>query len=173
MTKRKYVVLIVILVLALALTAFCLWYTRPMTFDHLSPEVDLPACQEIRVDATYHNASHDRDEYELTISPDDPAFDQLLSLLEHQTYRCSLRNLLPQTSRTVSLQPGDFQWHIILEYEEAVLFPDGTWGKGALLQFHSFYDGTLDVSFAGNHWQAVVPKQEQWLSDLMQLILDA
>ena len=29
MTKRKYVVLIVILVLALALTAFCLWYTRP------------------------------------------------------------------------------------------------------------------------------------------------
>ena len=75
MTKRKYVVLIVILVLALALTAFCLWYTRPMTFDHLSPEVDLPACQEIRVDATYHNASHDRDEYELTISPDDPAFD--------------------------------------------------------------------------------------------------
>ena len=45
MTKRKYVVLIVILVLALALTAFCLWYTWPMTFDHLSPEVDLPACQ--------------------------------------------------------------------------------------------------------------------------------
>ena len=129
MTKRKYVVLIVILVLALALTAFCLWYTRPMTFDHLSPEVDLPACQEIRVDATYHNASHDRDEYELTISPDDPAFDQLLSLLEHQTYRRSMRNLLPQTSRTVSLQPGDFQWHIILEYEEAVLFPDGTWEK--------------------------------------------
>ena len=75
MTKRKYVVLIVILVLALALAAFCLWYTRPMTFDHLSPEVDLPACQKIRVDATYHNASHDRDEYELTISPDDPAFD--------------------------------------------------------------------------------------------------
>ena len=168
--KRILIALCVIAALAALAAAFCLWYTRPMSFADLSPGVDLPSCDEIRIYATYHNGTpRDMDEYELTLTPEDPAFEPLLSLLEDQTYRRSLKNLLPQGTRYHNTQPGDFRWEVILHYEDEVLFPNGSWGKGDLLQFRDFY-GALDVSFDGEIWRAAVPDQNQWLSEIMELI---
>lgn len=167
--KRILIALCVVAVLALLAAIFCFWYTRPVSFADLSPGVDLPPCQEIRIYATYYNGSQDLDDYELTITPEDPAFDQLLSLFEAQTYRRSLGNLLPQGTRHHNTQPGDFRWEVILHYEDEVLFPNGSWGRGDLLQFRDFF-GALDVFFDGEIWQATVPDQDQWLSDVMEII---
>ena len=164
--KKKWIILAAI---AAALAAFALWYTRPVPFQNLIPEAELPPCQQIRVYASYEEEGADRQEYEMTITPEDLSFDPLLSLFTDQSYRRSLWNLLPRGGRTHSTRPGDFRWWAILDYEETVVLPDGSEGSGSLLQFSNFY-GTLDVSVLGEDWQANTDHQEQWLWEVMEII---
>ena len=104
--KKKWIILATI---AVALTVFCLWYTRPIPFQDLIPGTDLSPCQQIRVYASYEKDISQREEYELTITPEDPSFDPLLSLFTDRSYRRSLRNLLPRGGRIHNTQPGDFE----------------------------------------------------------------
>lgn len=165
-TKKKWIILAAV---AAALAAFGLWYTRPVPFQDLIPEVELPPCQQIRVYASYEKDISQREEYELTITPEDSSFDPLLALFTDRSYRRSLRNLLPRGGRTHSTRPGDFRWWAILDYEETVILADGSEGSGSLLQFSNFY-GTLDISVLGEDWQANTDHQEQWLWEVMEVI---
>ena len=164
--KKKWIILAAV---AIALAAFCLWYTRPVPFQELIPGTELPPCQQLRVYASYEKDISQREEYELTITPEDPSFDPLLSLFTDRSYRRSLWNLLPRGGRTHSTRPGDFRWWAILDYEETVALPDGSEGSGSLLHFTNFY-GTLDVSVLGEDWQANTDQQEQWLWEVMEII---
>lgn len=166
--KKKWIILTAI---AVALTAFCLWYTRPIPFQELIPGTELPPCQQIRVYASYEKDISQREEYELTITPEDPSFDPLLSLFTDRSYRRSLRNLLPRGSRIHSTQPGDFEWLVYLDYEEPITLPDGSEGSGTLFRFTNFF-GTLDVSVLREDWQANTDQQEQWLWEVMEIIQD-
>ena len=166
--KKKWIILAAVTV---ALTAFCLWYTRPIPFQDLIPGAELPPCQQIRVYASYEKDISQREEYELTITPEDSSFDPLLSLFTDRSYRRSLRNLLPRGGRIHNTQPGDFEWLVYLDYEEPITLPDGSEGSGTLFHFTNFF-GTLDVSVLGEGWQANTDQQEQWLWEVMEIIQD-
>lgn len=166
--KKKWIILAAI---AVALTAFCLWYTRPIPFQDLIPGTDLSPCQQIRVYASYEKDISQREEYELTITPEDPSFDPLLSLFTDRSYCRSLRNLLPRGGRIHNTQPGDFEWLVYLDYEEPITLPDGSEGSGTLFRFTNFF-GTLDVSVLREDWQANTDQQEQWLWEVMEIIQD-
>lgn len=155
----------------MSLTVFCLWYTRPIPFQDLIPGTELPPCQQIRVYASYEKDISQREEYELTITPEDPSFDPLLSLFTDRSYRRSLRNLLPRGGRIHNTQPGDFEWLVYLDYEEPITLPDGSEGSGTLFRFTNFF-GTLDVSVLREDWQANTDQQEQWLWEVMEIIQD-
>lgn len=134
--KKKWLLLAAI---AAVLTAFCLWYTRPVPFQDLIPGAELPPCHQIRVHASYEREQgRQPEEYQLTITPEDPSFDPLLSLFTGQSYRRSLGNLLPRGGRIHSTQPGDFKWLVYLDYEEPITLPDGSEASGALLHFTNF-----------------------------------
>ena len=166
--KEKWIILAAI---AVSLTVFCLWYTRPIPFQDLIPGTELPPCQQIRVYASYEKDISQREEYELTITPEDPSFDPLLSLFTDRSYRRSLRNLLPRGGRIHNTQPGDFEWLVYLDYEEPITLPDGSEGSGTLFRFTNFF-GTLDVSVLREDWQANTDQQEQWLWEVMEIIQD-
>ena len=166
--KKKWLLLAAI---AAVLAAFCLWYTRPVPFQDLIPGAELPPCHQIRVYASYEKDISQREEYELTITPEDPSFDPLLSLFTDRSYCRSLRNLLPRGNRIHSTQPGDFEWLVYLDYEEPITLPDGSEGSGTLFRFTNFF-GTLDVSVLREDWQANTDQQEQWLWAVMEIIQD-
>ena len=171
MTKKKRGILIIALALVLAAAIFCLWYTRPLSFDQLSPDVDLPPCEEIQISANYASDGFPSHRYDLILTPEDPAFDQLLSLFEGQTYRRSLWNLLPQGAvQRHTLQPGDFLWAIHLGGYADTQFPDGTIAGGYLLDINNFY-GTVEVTFFGKTWRVNIPDMDQWLADVMDIIM--
>ena len=165
MTKKKRIALIAVLVLAV----FCLWYTRPIPFQDLIPGTELPPCQQIRVYASYEKDISQREEYELTITPEDPSFDPLLALFTDRSYRRSLRNLLPRGGRIHNTQPGDFEWLVYLDYEDPITLPDGSEGSGTLFRFTNFF-GTLDVSALREDWQANTRAMDQWLGEVMEVI---
>ena len=172
MTKKKRAVLIVIAVLVLALAASCLWYTRPMTLAQLTPEVaDHSPCEEIHVSASERSEDGAPASYVFTLTSNDPAFDQLPTLFEDQTYRRSLQNLLPGGSQSHSSQPGDFQWIVILEGYGQTILDDGSTVSGTMLQFSNFF-GSLSVNNvgSGDDWQVTVPSQDQWLTEVMEVI---
>ena len=156
-------------ILAVLLAAGSLWYTRPIPFQDLIPGTELPPYQQIRVYASYEKDISQREEYELTITPEDPSFDPLLSLFTDRSYRRSLRNLLPRGGRIHNTQPGDFEWLVYLDYEEPITLPDGSEGSGTLFRFTNFF-GTLDVSVLGEDWQANTDQQDQWLWEVMEII---
>ena len=164
--KKKWIILAAV---AIALAAFCLWYTRPIPFQELIPGKELPPCQQLRVYASYEKDISQREEYELTITPEDPSFDPLLSLFTDRSYRRSLWNLLPRGGRIHDPQPGDFQWQVYLDYEEPITLPDGSQGSGTLFHFTNFY-GALDVSVLGEDQRSSTDQQEQWLRSVMEAI---
>ena len=166
--KRILIALCVIAALAALAAAFCLWYTRPVSFADLSAEADVTSCQRLVVTASRQITSSDSEQYNLTLTPEDPAFDQLLSLFEAQTYRCTLGNLLSQGNHTWSdpLNPGDFRWNITLEtFDSAGKSGD----QAVVLEFYNFY-GQLEIGVSDHIWQVTVPDQDQWLSEIMELI---
>ena len=171
MTRKRRVVLIVVLTLVLAVAAFCLWYTHPRSFSQLVPGA--PPCQEIQISAHYRpEGARQEEAYHFSITPDNPIFDQLLSLFEHQTYRRSLRSLLPDNHvQTHAVQPGDFRWIVSLDGYEEVTLADGSRVSGTLFQCNNYY-GTLYVGsmITDQNWQATVPSQGQWVQTVMDLI---
>ena len=53
---------------------------------------------------------------------------------------------------------------------EDVLFPSGDMGSGDMLHIENFY-GDIDLSFDGEQMNCSVKNQEQWLKDVMSIIV--
>lgn len=168
MTKKRT---LIALFIAAVLVIFCLWYTRPLSFEELAKGVEPAACQQIKVYAQYETGIDSYDSYELTLRPEDASFSPLLTLFEEQTYRRSLLSLLPRGTWTHSTQPGDFKWEVILSCD-AVAAPDGSTGSGDLLRFNNFY-GRLEISYLGDTWRASARNLDQWMFQVMEAIQGA
>lgn len=153
----------------------CLAYTQPQTLHQRYPAIQLADCDQIRILASEEVGPDQRAEYDVTVVPGDPAFDQLMELLNDRNFSRSLRTLFPVGTNRHMTQPGDFQWELIFDYEESVPMPDGSAGSGALLTVRNFY-GQLSVSGYANGgavWQANTMGQKQWLEDIMAAIRSA
>lgn len=166
----KKIIRIVLVVLVLVLAAAGLWYTRPMTLEQLRPGIDLSACTEIRVSyfqSTEERRTSEADD-ELTLTPESPAFPDLLAQFQGRTFRRSLLSLLPQGSRTHMVSPGDFRWEVCFRFENAPL-PGGGTVSGDILHCRNFF-GRLDISADGETWRATTADKSRWLTDVMDAI---
>ena len=136
--KRRHIVLLGILaVLVLA----ALIYTRPMTLKELCG-LDIAQCESV---SGYHRRAPDSEFTSFELSTDDARRSQLIDLFAQQKFRRSLINLLsPDGGSTHQPKDGDFIWDLSFNFGPTD-FPDGSTGKGTLIQCRDFY-GTLSVS---------------------------
>ena len=120
---------------------FCLWYTWPVPYEDLVPEG--AECQEITIDAYTFLGEKDNttQDYRATLTPEDPVFGQLSSLVEGQSYRHHLDNLFQSRYdlRGGRYEPGDFSWHVTFHYD--VPQEDGTVQKTEVLICGNQYEG--------------------------------
>lgn len=163
---------------------FCLWYTWPVPYGDLVPEG--AECQEITLYAGTFLGEKDvqSQDYHATLTPEDPVFSQLLSLIEGQSYRHHLDNLFrSRYGHGGSFDPGDFSWSLDLHYD--VPQQDGTIQKKVLEISGGQYEGgephgetyvriiIHDDPFISDEyedWYATVDDQQQWLTDMMDVI---
>ena len=112
-----------------------LWYTRPVTIQQLRPELDLDACYAI---TAYSSTGFGIEMDSVTLGPDDPLFQPLLTELQGQTFSRSIDNILPFELPSFSLSdllagllhldeymtyirspdPDLFEWELHLEFSE-------------------------------------------------------
>jgi len=158
--------------LLLALAAGALWYTRPFTLEDLYPGLGLSACDEIKVlSAAYHSASaQNPEEYRFAVLAEDQDFSPMLSQFQDRTFRRSLLSLLPRGTWTNASQAGDFKWALTLCFNDPLTLPDGSKVSGSLIQLSNFY-GKLELSHDGTTWRCTTADMDQWLSDIMDLIM--
>lgn len=163
---------------------FCLWYTWPVPYEDLVPEG--AECQEITIDAYTFLGEKDNttQDYRATLTPEDPVFGQLSSLVEGQSYRHHLDNLFQSRYdlRGGRYEPGDFSWHVTFHYD--VPQEDGTVQKTEVLICGNQYEGgepyggtylyvIIDNLFGSDeyeNWDATVADQQQWIADVMDVI---
>ena len=108
---RKKVVLTVIVVILIALVAFCLIYTRPKSLSSMLNDREITNISALVVEGKISNGTPYYDKWELQGDMiTDQILKDLVSLMEHDSYRTSLRTLVhPDTydlgsnSRTVHL----------------------------------------------------------------------
>ena len=165
MKKRVKAIIVVAVLLCAALCA--LVYTRPLTIEQRYPVLDLSQCTQIRGD--YYDGTGTR-LTQFVIEPEDPHFDGMLELLQSAGFRTRLENLIPfpRGAQTHLAREGDFQWSVMLRFE-GVQFPGGDVGSGDMLHIRNFY-GKIDLSFDGEQVSCTVKDQEQWLTDVMDII---
>ncbi len=171
--KKKHLIFCLCAVLLLVLVAGALWYTRPIMLKDLYPGLDLSACDEIKVlSAVYHptSSARDQDEYQFTMSPEDPVCPLILSQFQNRTFRRSLLGLLPRGTWYHSPQAGDFQWDLALHFDESFPLPDGSTATGDLIHLSDFY-GKLELHHNGNTWRCTTADMDRWRSDVMDLIM--
>ena len=157
--------------LALLLLAATLWYTRPLTLQKLCPEIDLSQCSSITV---YFGITPYVEMERLVLEPDNPSFSPLLKNLQEQSFSRSLTSLLPQRTRTVRTEEGDFRWELILNFDDTLVMPDGNGYSGQLLHILNFF-GSLEVFYAlnGRTWQVSTQEQDAWLTQILELSSNA
>ncbi len=148
------------------LFAFVLVYTRPLTIEQRYPVLDISQCTQIR---GYYYDGTGVEFIHFTIYPDDTHFDEIIELFQSTAFRTKLRNLFPRGTKTHRYNEGDFQWEIMFRFED-VLFPSGDMGSGDMLHIENFY-GDIDLSFDGEQMNCSVKNQEQWLKDVMSIIV--
>ena len=167
MKKKRLLPLGILAVLVLA----ALIYTRPMTLEAM---FGLDITQSELVYTDY-----------LTVSLDEPGrsvessewlrgeerTETLISLLSQQKFRRSLINLLsPDGGSTHQPKDGDFIWDLSFNFGPTD-FPDGSTGKGTLIQCRDFY-GTLRVftSIDGKTLRCTTSEQEAFLQQVYDII---
>ena len=137
MKKKQLLPLGILAVLVLA----ALIYTRPMTLQEIG-KVDIAQCESV---SGYHRRAPDSEFTSFELSAEDERCSQLIDLFAQQKYRRSLINLLsPGGGSTHRPKDGDFIWDLSFNFGPTD-FPDGSTGKGTLIQCRDFY-GTLRVS---------------------------
>ena len=162
--KRRHIVLLGILaVLVLA----ALIYTRPMTLKELCG-LDIAQCESV---SGYHRRAPDSEFTSFELSTDDARRSQLIDLFAQQKFRRSLINLLsPDGGSTHQPKDGDFIWDLSFNFGPTD-FPDGSTGKGTLIQCRDFY-GTLRVFTAidGKTFRCTTSEQEVFLQQAYDII---
>lgn len=168
MRKQSLVRLLLVLAVLLAGAAALLWYTRPMTLRQLCPEVDLARCSSITV---YYEVVPSAEQERIVLEPSSPTFQAILKELQDRTFSRSLTSLLPRGTRTVRTTDGDFQWELLLEFDSAIVTPDGNEHQGMLLRLENFFGRlSLDHMLADRTWDVTTKDQEVWVSQVMDII---
>ena len=112
------------------------------------------------------------EKYEFTLTPEDSAFTSLLVEFQDRTFRKKVSSLFPRSMRVHSAQPGEFQWWITFTFDETIDLPDGSGISGTLVQCNDFY-GKFDLSVLDAEWICSTDNQNQWRSDVMEIIKTA
>lgn len=163
MKKRRLLPLGILAVLVLA----ALIYTRPMTLQEIG-KVDIAQCESV---SGYHRRAPDSEFTSFELSTDDARRSQLIGLFAQQKFRRSLINLLsPDGGSTHQPKDGDFIWDLSFNFGPTD-FPDGSTGKGTLIQCRDFYD-TLRVFTAidGKTLRCTTSEQEAFLQQVYDII---
>lgn len=163
---KKGVKTTIIVAALLCMIAFVLVYTRPLTIEQRYPVLDISQCTQIR--GYYFNGTEIEDT-PFVIYPDDPHFDEMIELFRFAAFKTKLRNIFPQGTKTHRQSDGDYQWEVMFRFED-VLFPSGDMGSGDMLHIRNFF-GDIDLSFDGEQVNCSVKNQEQWLKDVMSIIV--
>lgn len=144
--KKKIFYLRAVLCIAAA-AALLLGYflfSRPMTLSQLYPMIKIDQCSEVK---GYYEIGLQEHETEFCFGRSDEEFWKLLMLFNEQEYRRSLKDLLPDTTKTHMLEgDDDFRWDVGLRFDEFTM-PDGSTSSG-FLRFHNWY-GDLEIYFDG------------------------
>lgn len=163
MKKKRLLPLGILAVLVLA----ALIYTRPMTLQELG-KVDIAQCESV---SGYHRRAPDSEFTSFELSTDDARRSQLIDLFAQQKFRRSLINLLsPDGGSTHQPKDGDFIWDLSFNFG-LTDFPDGSTGKGTLIQCRDFY-GTLRVftSIDGKTLRCTTSEQAAFLQQVYDII---
>ena len=161
--KRRHIVLLGILaVLVLA----ALIYTRPMTLQELCG-LDIAQCESV---SGYHRRAPDSEFTSFELSAEDERCSQLAGLFARQKFRRSLLSFLPQGGTVRQTQDGDIRWEVCFNFG-LTDFPDGSTGKGTLIQCRDFY-GTLRVFTAidGKTLRCTTSEQKAFLRQVYDII---
>lgn len=163
MKKKRLLPLGILAVLVLA----ALIYTRPMTLQEIG-KVDIAQCESV---SGYHRRAPDSEFTSFELSTDDARRSQLIDLFAQQKFHRSLINLLsPDGGSTHQPKDGDFIWDLSFNFGPTA-FPDGSTGKGTLIQCRDFY-GTLRVFTAidGKTLRCTTSEQEAFLQQVYDII---
>lgn len=165
-------------VLAVLACLFCLWYTWPVPYEELVPEG--AECQEIVLFAHYYlegerGFNAQSEDYYTTLTPEDPVFGQLLSLIEGKRYRRTLSDLLPDWLESDSNETHrTFEWHLDFHYD--VPQEDGTVSRESIW-FEHFWTGIISVAINDdsqpngyNYTHFATDDQAEWANDVMDVI---
>jgi len=162
--KRRHIVFLGILAI---LVLAALIYTRPMSLQEFG-KVDLLQCNSI---TGYYRRVPDTEFTSFEFSAEDERCSQLTDLFAQQKYRRSLINLLSPDGGSIH-QPkdGDFIWDLSFNFGPTD-FPDGSTGKGTLIQCRDFY-GTLSIFTAidGKTLRYTTSDQEAFLRQVYDII---
>ena len=142
-------------------------YTRPMTLQEIG-KVDIAQCESV---SGYHRRAPDSEFTSFELSAEDERCSQLIDLFAQQKFRRSLINLLsPDGGSTHQPKDGDFIWDLSFNFGPTD-FPDGSTGKGTLIQCRDFY-GTLRVftSIDGKTLRCTTSEQEAFLQQVYDII---
>ena len=168
-TKKRLILLSILALLVIA----ALIYTRPMTVEQL---VGLNLDRSVAITAEYRIGRappSDSDEplfTELTLTPEDPEFEQLLALFQGRTFRRTLGNLLPQAKvRTYAPTEKEFWWELTFCSDTPIEFPDGSIAKSALLHVDNFY-GLLEINGLGNTLRCTTQHKNAWLAEVVNVL---
>ena len=162
--KKKQLLPLGILVI---LAAAALIYMRPMTLQEIG-KVDIAQCESV---SGYHRRAPDSEFTSFELSAEDERRSQLIDLFAQQKFRRSLINLLsPDGGSTHQPKDGDFIWDLSFNFGPTD-FPDGSTGKGTLIQCRDFY-GTLRVFTAidGKTFRCTTSEQEAFLQQVYDII---
>ncbi len=165
MKKLKNKKVVIVVSVMLLLVAVYLFYSRPLTIQQRYPMLNLDKCTELR---GYYEICEQTAFTKFTIDKNSEEFEMLCSLLYTQDYRRSLRDLLPQETRTRSIAPGDFEWAVSFHFEDVVL-SDGNIISGDTLRIQYWY-GELDVYFDGKKLSCHTNEQEAWAKEVLNAI---
>lgn len=162
MKKKRLLPLGILAVLVLS----ALIYTRPMPLEALC-EADITQRQSV---FGYHFRAPQVEDTRFEFPSNDTHCAQLTALFAQQKFCRSLANLLPQGGTTHQPKDGDFIWDLSFNFGPTD-FPDGSTGKGTLIQCRDFY-GTLRVftSIDGKTLRCTTSEQEAFLQQVYDII---
>lgn len=163
---RKNVKWIVGAIIVICIVVASLIYTRPQTIEQRYSLLDISNCTGIK---GYYFVAPGVEDTEFQISSDDSRFAELIQLLQSVQIKKKLSNILPQGTKTHRLYDGDFKWELMLHFDD-VSHPSGSHGSGHMFHIRNFF-GDVGISFDGEEIWYSVSNQEQWLRDVLDIIL--
>lgn len=140
--KKK--LLLSLCLMAIAVVAFCLWYTRPQTFWQATgmDRDNITGASGYAIKTSVTDGVASQQTWMLNdLTPGQEDYEGLLELLEHPSYRASLENLLPPSSSHPAANVTAWV---------SFSFADD------LVTVQADYPGKVWISFTGRHSRTLV-----------------